>query len=160
MPDDPRIKVVLKRYRKGEEMPSDSIDFTGVPFALLGTACRYPGEDFLERPRELDREARAILTAQIGIDFDPATFDYFLHPYVRREFFSTYYDDPSIKIRPCSESGPPAKMPIPDGMEWVGVRPRDGKEHFVAIEMTKPNQFPDPALSSSTPGAGHQSRHR
>ncbi|HTB80072.1 MAG TPA: hypothetical protein VK717_04215 [Opitutaceae bacterium] len=148
MQDDPRIKVVLRRYRKDEEQFSDSVELIGVPFALLRAACRFSGEDFLGRPRELDNEAQAFLAAQIGMDFDPSTFDYFLHPYVRKEFISTYYDDPSIKIKPCSESGPPAKMPIPAGMEWVGVRPKNGKEHFVAIEKKTPDQPPEPTPPS------------
>ena len=134
MSDDTRIKVMLKRYRKGEEQFSDSVELAAVPFALLSAACRFVGDDFLARPHELDHEAQAYLAAQIGMDFDPAIFDYFLHPYVLKEFLSTYYSDPSIKIKPSSESGPPATIPIPAGMEWAGVRPQNGKEQYIAID--------------------------
>ena len=133
MPDDPRIKVVLKRYRKEEQYFDASMELIDVSVDLLRDACRYEKEDFSARPRELDGKAQAFLSTHIGMDFDEMLFDYFLHPYVRNEFVSTYYKDPSVKVRPTPESGPPTNMPLPAGMHWVAVRPKDGKEQFIGV---------------------------
>ena len=55
------------------------------------------------------------------------------------------------------------------GAVWLGMIPAillHILPYFVAFLITRymirkmPNQSPDPALASSTPGAGHQSRHR
>jgi hypothetical protein len=127
MPNDPRIKVVLKRYRKEEEYPDASIELDGMDLGVLRAACRCEAEDFLSKPCELDEQARLFLSTHMGVDFDSVLFDHYLHAYVRKEFVPTYYDDSSVKFKPASESGPPAAIPIPAGMRWISVRPKDSE---------------------------------
>ena len=40
----------------------------------------------------------------------------------------------SVTSKPPPEFGPPPKIPLPEGMRWVSVRPKDGLEHYEAYE--------------------------
>jgi hypothetical protein len=134
MTDDPRIKRVLKRYKKGEQFFDASIDITHLGLTTLLQACRCSGDDSLSAPRELGDYALAELARLTGMDFDRLNFDYYLHSYVRAEFLQDYYTDPSVTSKPAPENGPPGKIPLPRGMRWLAVRPKDGKEQFEAYE--------------------------
>jgi len=133
MLDDPRIKRVLKRYRKDDELSDGSMDVTSLGVAELLKACRHDEVRSLNSPIELDEQARAYLARRMGIEFDVGQFDYFLHAYVRTE--SVLHDDPTCLSYPAPESGPPAKIPLAEGKRWVSVRPKDGQEHYVAYEI-------------------------
>jgi hypothetical protein len=135
MPDDPRIKRVLKRYRKGEQFPDASVELTNLGVDELLQACRCDEANSLNLPKELDDYAIVYLSRRMGIEFDSACFDFYLHSYVRSEFVSTYFADPSITSRPAPEDGPPPGVPLPEGMRWFAVRPKDGKEHYEAFEI-------------------------
>jgi hypothetical protein len=135
MPDDPRIKRVLKRYRKGEQFPDASLELTDLGVDELLQACRCDQANALNLPKELDDYAMSYLTRRLGIEFDSAAFDFYLHEYVRSEFRSTYFSDPSITSKPAPEDGPPPGIPLPAGMRWFAVRPKDGKEHYEAHEV-------------------------
>src|SRR5713101_473413 len=100
MPDDPRIKRVLKRYRKDDNFWDASIDVTGLGVDELLRACGAGEVRFLDVPRELDDKALAYLSSRMEIEFDRDQFDYFLHSYVRTEFCPAYYDDPSAVSKP------------------------------------------------------------
>src|SRR5262245_5875788 len=134
MIDDPRIKRVLKRYRKEENVSDASIEVTALGDSELLLACRCTGELSLAGPRELDDHALSHLSRLTGIAFDRDEFDYYLHSYVRSEFVSTYFDDPTVGARPAPEDGPPL-VPLPSGTRWRSVRPKDGKEQFQAWEF-------------------------
>lgn len=138
MSDDPRIKRVLKRYRKGEDYFDASIDLSGLDLAELQLACRCQQDDSLIAPRELDSHALSYLSARMGLEFDGQQYDYFLHAYVRREFLRAYCDDPSVKSKASPEDGPPSKIPLPKGRRWISVRPKDGQEQYVAVEFKEP----------------------
>jgi hypothetical protein len=140
MPDDPRIKRVLKRYPKGQQFSDASIEVTNLGFDDLLQACRCNADDALTAPRELDDHALAHFARRMGIEFDSAHFDYFLHSYVRSEFVSAYFADPSISKRLPPEDGPPRNIPLAKGRRWFAVRPRNGKEHFEAYEVNEPNE--------------------
>ena len=132
MLDDPRIKRVLKRYQKGGTLSDGIMDVTSLGVAELLQACRLPEVRSLDAPKELDDQALACLARRMGIEFDRSQFDYFLHSYVREEFCPSYYEDTSVTSKPAPESGPPSKIPIPKGMRWVSVRPKDGREDYEA----------------------------
>ena len=138
MLDDPRIKRVLKRYQKDEKFSDSSMDVTSIGVAELLQACRCTEASSLDAPKELDDQALACLARRMGIEFDRSQFDYFLHSYVRAEFCPAYYDDPLVTSKPAPESGPPSKIPIPKGMRWVSVRPKDGREDYEAYEIDEP----------------------
>ncbi len=139
MLDDPRIKRVLKRYPKDGQFSDASIDVSNYGDAALLEACRCQHVDDMSGPIELDDHALAHFTQRLGIEFDRNQFDYYLHSYVRPEFFETYYDDPSATSFPMSEDGLPSNIPCPDGAEWCAVRPKDGKEHFELFQIRKPD---------------------
>jgi hypothetical protein len=138
MPDDPRIKRVLKRYQKGDKFSDASVDVTSIGVAGLLLACRRDEEKSLDAPIELDDQALTFLSGRLGFEFDRGQYDYFLHSYVRSEFLPSYYEDPSVTSKPSPESGPPLKIPIPTGMRWISVRPKDGKEQYEAHETDEP----------------------
>jgi hypothetical protein len=130
MLDDPRIKRVIKRYKKDEEGADSSLDVSLFGDGYLLSALRGEGEESLSRPHELDDEARAYLSKAMGNVFEPEQFDYFLQSYVREEFVAEYRADPTTCSNPAPETGPPAKIPITAGMRWRPVRPKDGKEQW------------------------------
>jgi hypothetical protein len=132
MLDDPRIKRVLKRYKKDGKLSDSIMDVTSLGVAELLLACRCAEARSLDAPRELDDHALAYLARRMGLEFDRSQFDFFLHSYVRAEFCPAYYDDASVTSKPAPESGPPSKIPIPKGMRWVSVRPKDGREDYEA----------------------------
>jgi len=111
MLDDPRIKRVLKRYPKDDQFSDASIDVSSYGDLALLEACR---REHVSGPIELDDHALAHFGQRMGIEFDRSQFDYFLHSYVRSEFFETYYDDPTLTSFPMCEDGPPEKIPRPD----------------------------------------------
>jgi hypothetical protein len=137
--DDQRIKRVLKRYRKEEQFSDASMDVGSFGIAALMQACRCDDVNSLNAPKELDDHAVAHFANLMGIDFDHSQFDYFLHAYLRSEFLEAYRDDPSVASFPASEDGPPSKIPVPKGMRWCAVRPKDGKEHYLAVEIDGAN---------------------
>lgn len=139
MLDDARIKRVLKRYKKGDQLSDASMDVSSYGDVALLQACQLEHVDDMAGPIELDDHALAHFQQRMGIEFDGSQFDYFLHSYVRSEFFETYYDDPSVTSFPVCEDGPPAKIPRPEGTEWCAVRPKDGKEHFELFQIQKPD---------------------
>ena len=111
------------------------MDVTSLGVAELLLACRRGEAKSLDAPIELDDQALAYFARRLGIEFDRSQFDYFLHSYVRAEFSSSYYEDPSVTLKPPPESGPPPKIPLPKGMRWISVRPKDGKEQYEAHEI-------------------------
>jgi hypothetical protein len=133
--DDPRIKRVLKRYRKDDKFSDASMDVTALGLAELLQAVRSEDADYLTAPKELDDDAVAHLSRVMGIEFDRDQFDYYLHSYVRQEFLSEFSADTSIASRPAPEGGPPDKIPRPRGTRWCSVRPKDGQEHYEAYEF-------------------------
>ena len=135
MLDDSRIKRVLKRYPKSDQFSDASMDVSAYGDAALLEACRCHHIDDLTAPRELDDYALAHFAQRMGIEFDISQFDYFIHSYVRSEFFETYYDAPTVTSKPAPEGGPPTKIPLAKGMRWCSVRPKDGKEHYEAYEF-------------------------
>ena len=135
MLDDPRIKRVLKRYRKNEQFSDAQIDVSSLGDAHLLEALRCRDVYELTRPRELDHHALACFARHMGIEFDGGEFDYFLHSYVRSTFLDSYYKDPAVKSKPAPEGGPPAKIPLPAGTQWFSVRPKDGEEHYEAYDV-------------------------
>jgi len=139
MLDDPRIKRVLKRYAKEHQFSDASIDVSGYGDLALLEACRREDVDDLSRPIELDHHALSHFGQRMGIEFESALFDYFLHSYVRSECIDDYYDDPTVTSRPAPEDGPPSKIPLEKGLRWFAVRPKDGKEHFEAFECEESN---------------------
>ena len=139
MLDDPRIKRVLRRYPKEDKFSDASMDVSAYGDAALLQALRYEHVDDLSAPRELDDHAVTHFAQRMKIDFDRSQFDYFLHSYVRSEFFETYYDDPTVTSFPAPEDGPPSKIPLEKGLRWCAVRPKDGKEHFEAFQIEEPN---------------------
>jgi hypothetical protein len=136
--DDPRIKRVLKRYRKGAMFFDSSMDLTNFGLSELLQACRC-SEAALAAPRELDEHALTYFADRMGIVFDQQQFDYFLHSYVRAAFVSSYYGDTSARSFPAREDGPPPKVPIPKGMYWRSVRPVDGEERYEACALDEPS---------------------
>jgi hypothetical protein len=135
MLDDPRIKRILKRYPKGENNSDASMDLSSLGDSYLLLAFRCVGETSLQRPIELDDYAITYLSRLLGVDFETAKFDHFLHSYVKSEFVSSFYSDASAVAKPPPENGPPAKIPIPPGMRWRSVRPKDGEERYEAWEF-------------------------
>ena len=135
MLDDPRIKRILKRYPKGDRFSDVFMDVTSLGVGELLQVCRCEEARCLDAPKELDEEALSRLASRMGIEFDRGQFDYYLHSYVRSEFFPTYYEDPSVTSKPPPEFGPPPKIPLPEGMRWVSVRPKDGREHYEAYQI-------------------------
>jgi hypothetical protein len=135
MLDDPRIKRILKRYPKGDKFSDVFMDVTSLGDAELLQACRCNDPCDLDTPKELDDLALSHLSRRMGIEFDRGRFDYFMHSYVRSEFFPSYYEDASVTSKPPPEFGPPPKIPLPSGMRWVSVRPKDGQEHYEAYEI-------------------------
>jgi len=138
MRNDPRIKRLLKRYPKGEQFFDASIDVSHLELQEVLDACRCPDVAGLTLPKELDDHALSYFARVFGAAFDQAEFEYFLHSYVRTEFVSSYYDDPTVTSKPPPENGPPGKIPIPKGMRWASVRPRNGREHYEAYEDENP----------------------
>jgi hypothetical protein len=131
--DDPRLKRVLKRYRKLDEHPDASIDVTALGIVQLRTLVGCAEGDPLIAPRALDSEAAARFGAILGVPLELEDFDFFLHCYVRTECVTDYYADPTARPLASPENGPPAKIPLPKGMRWLAVRPRDGKEHYIGV---------------------------
>lgn len=132
MPNDPRLKFLLKRYRKGDNLADASMDVSNVELKYLLEGCGCGDAEALARPKELGEHSLAYFATLLGTNFDRAKFDYFLHSYVRREFVSSYYKDASATFKPAPESGPPSKIPIPEGTQWISVRPKDGQENYEA----------------------------
>ena len=64
MPDDPHIKRVLKRYRKGEQFSDASMELTNLGVDELLRACRRAEASALSVPKELDQFAM-VLTAWV-----------------------------------------------------------------------------------------------
>ena len=114
------------------------MDVTSLGVDELLQACHCAEVSSLDAPMELDDQALAHLARRMGIDFDRSQFDYFLHSYVRAEFCPAYYNDPLVTSKPAPENGPPQKIPLPKGMHWVSVRPKDGQEHYEAHEIDEP----------------------
>lgn len=139
MLDDPRIKRVLKRYPKSDQLSDASMDVSNYGDLALLQACQRESVDEMAGPVELNDHALDHFQQHMGIEFDRSQFDYFLHSYVRSEFFETYYDDPTVTSRPMCEDGPLEKIPRPDGTEWCAVRPKDGRENFELFYIQKPN---------------------
>ena len=59
MLDDPRIKRVLKRYKKGDQFSDASMDVSSYGDLALLEACQCEQADELASPREMDRHALA-----------------------------------------------------------------------------------------------------
>jgi hypothetical protein len=131
--DDRRLKRILKRYRKMEDHPDASMDVTALGIARLRTLLGCAEGDPLIAPSPLDAGAAARFGAVLGVVLDADEFDFFLHCYVRAECVTEYYADPAARPLASPENGPPTKIPLPKGMRWLAVRPRDGKEHYVGV---------------------------
>lgn len=131
MLDDPRINRVLKRYPKGEQFSDGEIDVTEVGLPALLWACHRTKPEELDTPIEIDSDGIAYLAGGTDLEFEPDRFDYYLHSYVRSEYRSTYYKDPTVSYKPSPEDGPPANISLPEGTAWRPSRPKDGKENWV-----------------------------
>jgi hypothetical protein len=140
MLDDPRIKRVIKRYRKGEDISDAVMDVSNFGDAELLKACRCIGENAFVKPRELDGWALAYLSPYLQTSFDCSQFDYFLHSYVRPEFADSFADS-EITSKPAPEE-PHPKIPIEKGMRWRSVRPKDGEEAWEAWEFREDKRSP------------------
>ena len=136
MIDDPRLKRVLKRYGKSEEQFNASLDVTLLGLAQLRKALGCTEDDPLIAPHALDAQGASRLSRVLGIPLDTNEFDYFLHSYVRAECVAEYDADPTVGLLAPPEDGRPAKVPLPAGMRWLAVRPRDGKERFIGVRDT------------------------
>ena len=135
MQDDHRLKRILKRYPKAGEWPDASMDVSEVGLATLQQALGVQPDDMLMSPRELDDRAQEWLTANLGMRFERADFDYFLHVYVRREHDEAYSRDPAGRSATAPpEDGPPAKL-LEKGMRWASTRPKNGKENYVGVPV-------------------------
>ena len=136
MNDDLRIKRVVKRYRKGSDFPDASFELVGFTLAELQDGFGYSQTDPIYSPRELGEEQIDFLRARLGYEFDMITFDFFLHPYVRAEYVKDFFADTSRDYRgsPAPEGGLPQTI-APDKV-WFSVRPRDGREQFIARDRS------------------------
>jgi hypothetical protein len=130
--DDQRIKRVLKRYLKDGKFSDATMDLTGFAFEELQRLCHCTANDF-KTPRELDGYSLVNFTNRMGMSFDAGTYDYFIHSYARREFCTPDRVPPKGVDLPC-EDGPPAKIPLAEGLRWVSARPKNGKENYVGVE--------------------------
>lgn len=130
--DDPRIKRVLKRYLKCEEFSDATLELAGIGLEELQSMCGCSADDF-KSPRELDGCGLVNFTNRLGVSFDASKYDYFVHSYARREFCSPDRVPPEGLNLPY-EDGPPAKIPLAEGLRWVSTRPKDGKENYVGVE--------------------------
>jgi hypothetical protein len=135
MKNDPRIVRLLKRYPKDEDYFDASIDVSHLEIDKLINICQCQNDSGLSVPKELDEFALGHFSQAFGIEFDRTDFDYFLHSYVRAEFVPSYYSDPTVTSKPAPENGPPTKIPLPEGMQWFSVRPKEGREHYEAYEI-------------------------
>jgi hypothetical protein len=138
--DDPRLKRVLKRYRKNEEQSESYLDVTALGLATLQVVADVARSDAMISPKQLDGASLTRLSAKMGIPFDTVTFDYFLHTYVRQEFVGEYYRTKGSHLKASPEGGPPETIPIQEGYSWVSVRPENDREHYVG----RLNQSTDP----------------
>lgn len=136
MSDDPRLKRVLKRYRKFEDHFDASLDVTRLGVAQLRRVLGCAEDEPFIAPHPLDVAGARRLAEVLGVPLDTDEFDFFLHSYVRTECVADYYADPTNRPRASPEDGPPAKIPLPKGTRWLAVRPRDGKEHYVGVPDT------------------------
>ena len=130
--EDHRLKRVLKRYRKGEDLSDSSIDVSTMPVKYLLEACHCMDVRSFDSPKQLDEKALEYLGQGMGVQFEPAAFDYYLHSYVRQEFASSYYDDRSVVCKPPPELPPDAARV--SGRHWLSVRPKDGEEQWAAYD--------------------------
>lgn len=135
--DDPRIKRVLKRYEKDAQFSNAHIDLEGIGLEALNAAFRFSPEDEFKSPRKLDEYVTTCLEQWMGIELDAVIYDYFIHPYARREFcLAEQVPEEGLNI-PC-EDGPPTRIPLEEGLRWVSTRPEeDGenyKENYVGVE--------------------------
>ena len=136
--DDPRVKRVLKRYEKDAQFSDAHIDLEGISLEALNAAFRFSPEDEFESPRKLDEYAIASIEQWMGLGFDGGIYDFYVHPYARREFCSEERVPQDGLNMPC-EDGPPIRIPLEEGLRWVSTRPvEDGenfyKENYVGVE--------------------------
>lgn len=134
--NDPRIKRLLKRYQKEANLSDASIDVSAMELNELLRACGCQRESDLASPVRLDDRAISNFANALGMNFDRERFDYYLHSYVRTEFIESYFKDPTVTSKPAPE-GPPAKIPIAEGFQWISARPQDGKEHWEAYKVSE-----------------------
>lgn len=125
--DDARVKRVLKRYEKNAQFSDAHIDLEGISLESLNAAFRLPPEDEFQSPRKLDEYALSCFEQWMGISFDSGIYDFFVHPYARREFCSAERVPPRELNMPC-EDGPPTRIPIARGHRWVSTRPKDPED--------------------------------
>jgi len=133
MIDDPRIKRILKRYPKDNVRFDASIDLSDLPIEEVRAAFRCSADDTDTRPRKLDDYAIDCFSKRWPDAFDAASFDYFVHLYLKSEFAwpnPRSADMPSVP----SENGPPPGASLPEGMRWVSVKPSDeGFENYMGM---------------------------
>jgi hypothetical protein len=134
--EDPRLKRVLKRYRKANDFPDASMDVTTLGMERLRWIAGSAAHDPLIGPVELDEAGAGRLSKMLGIPVESNDFDYILHTYIRTECVAEYYADETARPRASPENGPP--MRPPPGMRWQEARPRDGKEHYVGVPAEDP----------------------
>src|SRR6266436_5408661 len=120
MPDDARVKRVLKRYPREAQLSDASIEVTGISTADLQAAFGCAADDPIYTPRQLAGPQMAFFRDRLKAEFEPGEFDYFLHAYVRSEHTNEYFATPSAGPHPAPESGPPGNI-MPDKV-WVSVR--------------------------------------
>lgn len=132
MDDDPRIKRVLKRYRKGDDAVDAALEVSGVDLDELLAACGGRQLRDLLRPRHLTPSALAFFARRFQAPMDDRRYDYYLHSYLRREYADSWIASTEAGPAPAPEDGPPASIPRPAGTRWLPVRPRDGEERYEA----------------------------
>jgi len=137
MKNDPRLVRLLKRYPKDDDFFDASIDVSHLELEQILQICQCQKDSDLTLPRELGEFELSQFGKIFGFDSDRSNYDYFLHSYVRAEFVSSYYSDPTVTSKPAPENGPPSKIPLPEGMQWFPVRPKEGREHYEAYEISQ-----------------------
>jgi len=135
LPDDPRIKRVLKRYAKDSQFSDASIELEGISTEQLQRAFGRAPDDPLYRPMELAWPQIEFFGTLLGMEMDSGAYDYYLHSYVRKECVTEVFAD---KTRPYFPGGPAPEglppIPVPPGKVWLAVRPKDGKEQFLQFD--------------------------
>ncbi len=132
MIDDPRVKRVLKRYRKDSQFSDASLELADITLTELQSVLERDSADPIYSPIELNTAQVDYFAWLIGVEFDQGQYDYFLHTYVRQEFIEEFFADKSRAFRsaPAPEGELPANI-APDKV-WCSVRPKDGREQYVA----------------------------
>lgn len=138
MIDDPRVKILLKRYPKGSAYFDATIDLDDIPIDGIRQALRISESNRDARPRPLDAHAIHCFSRYWPTAFDTDAFDYFVHLYRRKEADQVPLNLGDAVFQLPPEDGPPTAIPLPEGTQWLSVRPaEDGLENYQAVEIDR-----------------------